>query len=225
MTRLEVVVASVEDALAALEGGADSLEIAMDYEADGLTPPLWMVREILDAMDNDTEAHVILRPHSEGFLYTPHEIDSILHDADMFAGYSVDGLVFGAHTADGAFDFDLTRRVMSAAAGKTLTIHRAIDTCKDPHGTLKTLIDMGITRILTSGVAPNAQQGRDTLRQWVKQYGHAAHFVASGAIMLETAADLATFSGVPTIHVGRAVRTNGVVDAMKVRALVERLER
>lgn len=223
MTRLEVVVASVEDAIAALEGGAHSLEIAMDYEADGLTPPLWMVREILDEMDNDTEAHVILRPHSENFLYIAQEIDSVLHDADMFAGYSVDGLVFGAHTADGGFDFDLTRRVMSAASDKTLTIHRAIDTCNDPHGALKTLIDAGISRILTSGAAPNAQQGRATLRQWVTQYGNTARFVASGAITLESAADLAAYTGVPVIHVGRAVRTNGVVDAMKVRALVERL--
>lgn len=225
MTRLEIVVTSVEDAIAALEGGADSLEIVMDYEADGLTPPLWMVREILDKMDNDTQAHVILRPHSEGFVYSPHEIDSILHDADMFAGYSVDGLVFGAHTADGAMDFDLTRRVMSAAAGKTLTIHRALDSCQDPHGTLKTLIDAGIPRILTSGAAPNAQQGRETLRQWVTQYGKRAQFVASGAITLESAADLAAYTGVPVIHVGRAVRTHRVVDAMKVSALVQRLSR
>ncbi len=225
MTRLEVVVTSVEDAIAALEGGAHSLEIAMDYEADGLTPPLWMVREILDEMDNDTEAHVVLRPHSEGFWYTPQEIDSVLHDADMFAGYSIDGLVFGAHTAEGTFDLDLIRRVKAATADKTLTIHRALDACHDPHGTLKALIDMGITRILTSGAAPNAQQGRETLRQWVKQYGHAVRFVASGGITQETAADLATFSGVPMIHVGRAVRTNGVVDALKVRALVERLAR
>lgn len=223
MTRLEVVVTSVEDAMAALDGGAHSLEIAMDYEADGLTPPLWMVREILDEMDNDTEAHVILRPHSEGFVYTPYEIDSILHDADMFAGYSVDGLVFGAHTSDGVFDLDLTRRVMSAATGKMLTIHRALDTCADPHATLKTLIDTGIPRILTSGAAPNAAQGRETLRQWVKHYGKAARFVASGGITLEAAADLATYTGVSMIHVGRAARSNGVVDAMKVRALVERL--
>lgn len=223
MTRLEVVVTSVEDAIAALEGGADSLEIVMDYESDGLTPPLWMVREILDEMDNDTEAHVILRPHSDGFVYTPYEIDSILHDADMFAAYSVDGVVFGAHTAAGVFDFDLTRRVMSAAAGKRLTTHRALDTCTDPHGALKTLIDSGITRVLTSGAAPDVEQGRETLRQWVTQYGKVAQFVASGAIKLESAAGLAAYTGVPVIHVGRAVRTNGVVDALKVRALAERL--
>lgn len=224
MTRLEVVVSSVEDAIAAVEGGAHSLEIAMELEAEGLTPPLWMVQEILDETQDDTQVHVLLRPHDEGFLYTPQEIDILLHDADMFASYSVDGVVFGAHTPEGALDFDLIRRAASAASGKVLTVHRALDRCLNPDAAIAALVDAGIKRVLISGSPTTAQAGRETLRQWVRQYGHTINIVAAGSITLENAADLARYTNVPMIHVGHAARSGGVVDAFKVRALVEALE-
>ena len=46
---LEVIVQSVEDALAAEAGGADRLEVVREIERDGLSPSLDLVRAISSA--------------------------------------------------------------------------------------------------------------------------------------------------------------------------------
>ena len=48
---LEVIAASVADAKAAQEGGADRLEIVRDLDQGGLTPPFDLVEEIAAAVE------------------------------------------------------------------------------------------------------------------------------------------------------------------------------
>ena len=50
MPRLEIAVTSLDDALQAQQGGADSIEISEDLSVGGLTPTFDLVRQIREAM-------------------------------------------------------------------------------------------------------------------------------------------------------------------------------
>src|SRR5262245_15110598 len=90
---LEVIVCSVEDAIAAEHGGANRLEIISHYEAGGLTPSFDLVREITSTVK--ITARVMLR-ESEPFVVTDElEIQRLRDLARAFAQLPIDGFVLG----------------------------------------------------------------------------------------------------------------------------------
>lgn len=221
MARLEIVTTCLEDAENAEQGGAHSVEIALELLAHGITPPRWLVEEIRKAVEIDV--HVILRPHDSGFVYDSSDIAHVLDNARMLADMGIEGIVFGAHTPEGDFDIDLIQRVHTSAPNLKLTVHRAIDTCRNPVEALTELRGVA-RRVLASGGAANAWDGRHTLRGWIQRFGADFEFVAGGGITKETAAEIARVTRAPMIHVGSAAREGAFVSVDKVRALAESVE-
>jgi copper homeostasis protein len=221
MTTLEIAATSFHDALAAQTGGAHSVEVSRDLAFGGLTPDPELVRHILDALT--IPVYIIVRPTARDFVYTDAEIETILHDAQRFAAMGVTGVVFGAHTPSGMLDLILLQRVAAAAAPVMVTLHRALDTCADPDAALESAAGV-VRRVLTSGPASNAWEGRASLRQWVERFGRRVEFVASGGIRLEQARLLAQETHARTLHIGGAARTDDAVDVVRVRALREQLD-
>jgi copper homeostasis protein len=219
MTKLEIATTTLEDALAAQRGGADSIEISRDLSVGGLTPPLEIVQAARHALTIDI--HAIVRPHARDFYYSELEMEQILRDARAFAALGV-GVVFGAHMANGQLDLALIQQVAEAARGVPVTLHRALDSCSNPDESLRALAGI-IPRALTSGPAPLAWEGRDGLRRWVTEFGRDFRFVASGAITLAQLRPLADYTGVHEVHLGGAARTDGAVDASKVARLRDTL--
>src|SRR5215510_9196549 len=90
---LEIIVCSIEDAVAAERGGANRLEIISHYEAGGLTPSFDLVREITSKVK--IPARVMLR-ESEPFVVADKvEIERLRNAARALAQLPVDGLVLG----------------------------------------------------------------------------------------------------------------------------------
>ena len=131
MTRLEIAVTSIQDALHAEQGGADSIEISVDLANDGLTPPYTMVEEICKQAQLDV--HAIVRPTARDFIYTETEQQQIFEDIEKFKQIpNLKGIVFGAQTSDGKLDISLIKDVVHKADALIVTVHRALDTCTNP---------------------------------------------------------------------------------------------
>ncbi|NDJ61516.1 MAG: copper homeostasis protein CutC [Chloroflexi bacterium] len=216
MPQLEIAALSLADARNAAAGGADSLELLADLPAGGLTPDLTVVRAIRDQLDELT-LHVIVRPHARSFVYAPGDIQAIVDQTAAIRQTGVDGIVFGAQSPDGALDIELIKRVATAAAPLSVTVHRAIDTCRDPEAALAALVGV-VPRILTSGPADSAWAGRDGLTRWIKRFGADFRFVSSGGLRAEQIPDMIA-TGVHELHFGGAARTDDQVDVAKVEAL------
>lgn len=90
------------------------------------------------------------------FSYAEEEMETMLADLDVFKGLGVDRFVFGALTRTREIDIDKCRRVLEKAAPLPVTFHRAFDVCANPSDSLKTIIDLGFDRLLTSGQRPTA---------------------------------------------------------------------
>lgn len=216
MLQVEIAITTLEDALQAQSGGADSIEISYDLSVGGLTPSLDLVRRIRDVLS--IQVHTIVRPHARDFIYTPAEIDTILADTSALAQTGIDGIVFGAHQPDRRLDIDLIKQVAAAASPLPVTLHRALDECLEPEAGLEALRGI-VPRVLTSGPAATAWEGREGLKRWVETVGNDFHFVAAGSLRLEFLEEYAAFVRAPAYHFGSAARTNGIVDSEKVRQI------
>src|SRR5947208_969268 len=87
---LEVIVASVADAVAAADGGADRLEVLRDLSRGGLTPPIELVQQIQHAVT--LPLRVMVR-ESDGFTCASDDECRLLVDqAASLAGLGVDGI-------------------------------------------------------------------------------------------------------------------------------------
>jgi copper homeostasis protein len=216
MPLLEIAALTLEDALAAQDGGADSIELSHDLSVGGLTPDFDLVRRTRDAVQ--IAMHVMIRPHARDFVYTEREVDTILGNAQTLAQTGITGVVFGALTPDRRLDLALIGRVVEAAAPLPVTVHRALDETAEPEHALDGLIGV-VPRVLTAGPAPTAWEGRAALAQWLGVYGDRLHFVVSGGLKPIHLPEMLTAVKAHAYHFGAAARTNAVVDADRVRAL------
>ncbi|MBN8591361.1 MAG: copper homeostasis protein CutC [Anaerolineae bacterium] len=213
-TRLEIAVTSLTDAVNAAEGGADSVEISRDLSVGGLTPALDLVAAARDAIR--IPIYVLVRDHARDFVYTPAEMDTMLATVRQLQGMGVQGIVFGALTASGEMDLDAMRAMVRAAGPMSVTLHRALDACRNPQVALSRLTGI-IPRVLTAGPAPTAWEGRTAVAAWVAQFGSQMEFVSSGGL---TAAQLPAFIRQvrpSVVHLGGAARSGDSVAIEKVQ--------
>ena len=163
--KIEICTNSAESVRAAIEAGADRIELCAGMPEGGTTPSfgeIALVRELLPC-----GMHVIIRPRGGDFLYSEEECDVMIRDIDMAKNLGVDGVVLGCLTAEGDVDVDKMRRLMAAAGDMSVTFHRAFDMCREPLRALKTIEELGCERILTSGQKGTAEEGISLLKELV----------------------------------------------------------
>ena len=160
---LEVCCGSVEDVLEAQRGGADRVELNSCLFHGGLTPS---VGELITAKKlSRLPVMTMVRPRQGGFCYTKAEYLTALADAEKLLENGTDGLVFGFLKEDGSLDKERTKELVRLAGSKTKVFHRAIDVADDWKRMLAELIDLGVDRVLTSGLAPDVFYGIDVIKE------------------------------------------------------------
>ena len=167
-SKIEICANSVESAVKAQEGGAYRVELCAGIPEGGTTPSFGDIRMARQLLQN-TKLHVIIRPRGGDFLYSPLELEIMLHDIKVARQLGADGVVFGCLTAEGDIDIPAMKMLMNAVGDMSVTFHRAFDMCKNPQEALEQIIALGCSRILTSGQEPNAVKGIPLLKVLVKQ--------------------------------------------------------
>jgi copper homeostasis protein len=223
---LEVIVCSEADAAAAVEGGADRLEVISHYEVGGLTPPVELVQAI------DARVRVPLRVmvrQSESFVVSgPTEIDELCAAARAFGNIGVDGIVVGLvrESSEGkCVDHELLSRVLACAPGVKATFHRAFEELTDPLAAIAELKRHSqIDRILTSGGKDAWASKLDRLTAWQRAASPEIELVIGGGVDAEVIRFLMP-ANIREFHVGTAVRERQSIDghvlADRVRELAE----
>lgn len=198
--QFEIAVQSVAGMHIARDLGAARVELAQALTLGGLTPSRGMLESVLEAAQGGTtEVHVLVRPRAGGFHYDADEMDVIVRDVHDVLAAGAHGLVVGCQNADGALDEDALARIMDAAGGAPVTLHRVIDVTPDPIRALRTARDLGVRRVLSSGGASCALDGIDVLRALVAEADGAIEVMAGGGIDAAGVAAIAA-SGVDAVH-------------------------
>lgn len=160
---LECCVDSVESALAAAEGGADRLELCAALVIGGTSPSLALFEEI--RKHSDIPIRALLRPRFGDFLYSDYEFEIIKREVEMFRAAGAQGVVIGCLTEDGGLNMPQMEKLMKAADGMQVTLHRAFDVCVDPVKAYHQAGELGIDTILTSGQQSSCLAGIELLQQ------------------------------------------------------------
>ncbi|KAG1834381.1 copper homeostasis protein CutC [Suillus variegatus] len=149
---LEVCVDSTESALAAVEAGADRLELCSNLGLGGGTTPSLGLLKAIRKVAPIVPIMIMIRPRTGDFVYTEAEFDVMIEDIRYFRENDVQGVVFGVLTPQGDVDVARTQRLVLEALPLQVCFHRAFD--MTPWHQLSQ-ID-GLTRILTSGQGTTA---------------------------------------------------------------------
>ena len=195
----EVCANSVESCIAAQAGGANRVELCAGIPEGGTTPSygdIVIAREVLQ----NTRLHVIIRPRSGDFLYSPIEQRIMLKDIDNARRLGADGIVLGCLTADGEVDIPLMKQFMEAAQDISVTFHRAFDVCRNPQKALEDIISLGCDRILTSGQQPTAELGIPLLEELQKQATGRITLLAGCGVNENNIARIAAETGINEFH-------------------------
>ncbi len=226
---LEVVVETVEDAVAAHKGGADQVEVKCDYLEYGLTPTAGMLAEIRSSVP--CKVLSMVRPHARSFVYSKTDLAIMVSDIRRAGSLGVDGLLIGCLTPDNELDIDAIHALKDAAGELDLHFHLAWESTPDPVSTLELLIELGIKSIRTSGGQGTqgiTTQNQTKLKTYVEQTSGRIELFLAGGIRISNVAEVVTSTGICNVHTGSGVRTpetrTGVVSEDKVRRLCEELQ-
>ena len=203
---LEACVISAEQALAAVAAGADRVELCGRGDG-GLTPSeselaLTMARV-------KVPVHVMIRPRSGDFAYTPAEFAVMRKSVAMAVEAGAAGVVFGILHPDGRLDEERMAALVEAARPLRVICHRAFDLTPDADDALDALVALGADGVLTSGHADTALEGALTLARHVAQVAnHARPFeiIAGGHVRAPNARAVIGATGVTSLH-ARAMDT------------------
>ena len=180
----EVCCPSLEAVAKAVAAGADRIELCERLEVGGVTPSEQLIKDAL-AVAGAVPVNVLIRPREGNFVYSEEEAEQMLASIELCKALRVTGVVIGALRSDGSVDMDLMRRLVDAARPHpgdaslshskdairplAITFHRAFDESRDPYEALEDIISLGIERLLTSGHAPTAWEGRFVLKELVER--------------------------------------------------------
>jgi copper homeostasis protein len=198
VTLLEVCVESVEALERAQVGGAGRIELCSRLDFGGLSPG----RDLLDEALRRARVplHVMVRPRPGSFLWSAAEVASMEAEIAELKRMGAAGVVFGALTYGGAIDSPTVQRLLAAARPLSATFHRAFDETADLEVALDELIALGVDRVLTSGGAIDAFEGRHRLRELVRRARGRIVVMAGGGVRPENAAAILEEAGVTEVH-------------------------
>lgn len=107
---------------------------------------------------------------AEDFVYADVAIAQMIEEIAFCKSVGAAGIVVGALTPSGAVDLVAMQRLVAAAHPLPVTFHRAFDVAAgDPFEDLEAVIALGCARLLTSGRAPSAWDGRGLLSRLVRR--------------------------------------------------------
>lgn len=201
-TCLEVCVDSFASAMAAVRGGADRLELCSCLLVGGLTPDVALLEQI--RRESDIPIRCLMRPRFGDFLYAPEEIQLMELQIPRLASAGATGFVIGCLTSEGRLDRQSMERLVRAAGGRNLTLHRAFDVSRDAEEAMADAASLGIDTILTSGQAADCWSGRACLGQLLEA-GAPLEIMAGGGIGAEVIRKLRALYPLRTFHMSGKV--------------------
>ncbi len=195
---IEICAGSLDDAIAAEKAGAERIELNSSLFLGGLTPSLGSLR--LVKKHTKLKVLTMIRPRSAGFLYTDAEFETMKEDAKLFIDNGADGIVFGFLNADGTINEKRCEELIKIAGSKEAVFHRAIDVVPDVFKALDTLINLGFTRVLTSGQEATTYEGMDLIAEMLKYAKGRIEILPGGGITKKNVAKIIAHTGVKQIH-------------------------
>ena len=233
--RLEVCVDSAEGLAEAVAGGADRIELCSALALGGLTPSAGLITL---AARCGVPVVAMIRPRAGDFVWSEAEVGMMEAEIAAVREAGLAGVVLGASLPDGRLDVPVLRRLVAAAVGLDLVLHRCVDLTPDLGAALEEAVALGFDRILTSGGAVTAEAGAERIAALVARAagritvmpgsgvnpGNAAMLKGLGITEIHASCSGTTPVTGRVVEMGFASALRRQTDADQVRALRKALE-
>lgn len=206
MIRLEICANSIQSAIHAQKGGADRIELCQALGEGGTTPSHATIRYCIEKLNINT--FVLIRPRAGDFFYSDTEFEVIKKETLHCKKSGVKGVVTGFLNKDYSIDKERTDEIVRLAFPMEVTFHRAFDLCADWEIALEDIIQCGCHRILTSGMAENAELGMKTLAELHSKATGRIGIMAGSGINSTNMAQIAKQTGISEFHASCKVLKN-----------------
>lgn len=229
---LEVCVDTPAGLAAAVEGGADRIELCAGLALGGLTPSAGFMRM---AAGCGVPVLAMIRPRDGDFVWSEGELGVTEADIAAARAAGLAGVVLGASLPDARLDRVALTRLVQVAAGMDLTLHRCFDLVPDMAAALEDTVALGFRRILTSGGAVTADAGAARIGALVGQAAGRVAIMAGAGVTVENVRLLIGHGvrevhgscsvGVPTLGPGVALGFGPAVERRTDAGLVRAVKR
>ncbi|WP_426350244.1 copper homeostasis protein CutC [Alloiococcus sp. CFN-8] len=219
---IEIIAATVEDAIKIESCGGERIELVSALSEGGLTPSYGTIKNVVSSVN--IPVNVIIRPHSKNFIYSEEDMKVMIEDINLVKELGANGVVIGVLTENNEIDNSKLERLIKAADKLDITFHRAIEEVNNIVESVKVLSKyQEITNILTSGGSGRIEDNIAVLNEMTRHSGN-IRILAGGGLNLNNIQDIIRNSSVKDYHFGTAIREgnrfNGEIDEDKLRRLV-----
>ena len=208
---VEACVTSPQEAADCFDAGAERVELCRALNVGGLTPAPEAVTTTLSEAPGPI--HVLARTSADTFRLGPDERRALVEEVASLVALGVDGVVIGALDETRRVDRAALEELARAADGASVTFHRAFDQVDHPLREVEVLAEAGVDRVLTSGGAATAWEGRSTLRALVERSGDALTVLGGGRVRGDHVRRLVEETGLREVH-ARASAVPGLLEAL-----------
>lgn len=195
--KLEVCVDTFAGLIAAVEGGADRIELCSSLSEGGLTPSAGLMKA---AAQTGIPCHVMIRPRTGDFKYCRDEIEIMSHDISNAHFYNLIVVVFGVEDGSGKLDAKSIAYLMKETRGLDATLHRVVDVISDRFHAIDQAIELGFKRILTSGGAHDAINGAAEIAKMVQHADEDIIIMPGGGINSRNVAKISQLTSTSEFH-------------------------
>lgn len=211
MAEIEICCGSAMDAVEAWKGGAKRVELNADLFHGGLTPSVGTLQTVKQYA-HDLKVMCMLRPREGGFAYNEVEFHAMLYDARELLESGADGIVLGILHENGTVDQDRCGQLVDLTHSykKECVFHRAIDVVPDIELSMRQLITLGFDRVLTSGRAKTALEGKEVILRLIRLADEQIEILPGSGIKPHNVVEAVHTFPVPYLHGSlRSVRKDG----------------
>jgi copper homeostasis protein len=180
---LEVCVDDADGLEAAIGGGADRIELCSALSVGGLTPSAGLMTLAAEA---PIPVVAMIRPRPGSFVWSEDELRIMEADIALARQAGLAGVVIGASLPDGRLNEPALQRLVVAAHGCEIVLHRCVDLAPDASEVVTIAMRLGIDRVLTSGGATTALAGIERIAEMHKLAGSSLTIMPGSGINLDT---------------------------------------
>ncbi|HET9169388.1 MAG TPA: copper homeostasis protein CutC [Actinospica sp.] len=205
---LEVIALDARDARAAVDGGADRIELVSGMEFAGFCPALETVEQVRAAVD--VPVRVMLRLREDFSIGGAQGAAEISAAGRRLREAGADQFVLGWLDRSGAVDLAAIEKVREAWEGLPFTFHKAMDQVADRDAAYAAIRALpGLDTVLTSGGPFPCGRGVEVLRAEAAREAALGEdglaILVGGGLRLPDVPALKA-AGLRDFHVGSAVR-------------------
>ena len=144
----------------------------------------------------------MIRPRAGGFEYSEAEHTQMLMEIASLTNKkrNVQGFVFGALDLNQKLDREVLSTLIAESGSSDKILHRAFDLCIDLDEALEMAIDLGFTRILTSGGQPNVGDGFDKICKLHDKVAGRIEIMPGGGLAPEHITAFLKATGISSYH-------------------------